>query len=150
MSRGRRVDTLTLSSFSRGEDEFCLTTTFEDHPHGANMQSTILTRQLHRTACKEGKLPSTLFIGADNTPKETKNSTNVSWGIWLLASLRGTALREIQWQYPTHPRWARPVFFTAHLQLARPLLLHPQRDEGRFQAVLKSIQYELESPRILL
>ena len=64
------------------------------------MQSTILTRQLHRTACKEGKLPSTLFIGADNTPKETKNSTNVSWGIWLLASLRGTALREIQWQYP--------------------------------------------------
>ena len=64
------------------------------------MQCSILTRQLHRTACKEGRLPVTLYIGADNTPKETKNTTNIVWGIWLLSTLRGTSLREIQWEYP--------------------------------------------------
>eukprot|EP00435_Cladocopium_sp_Y103_P018903 s434_g4.t1 len=83
-----------------GEDEFCITTTLENASHGASSQATMLTRQLHRTALKEGKLPSCLYIGADNTPKETKNGTVISWAIWLLSCLRETNLTAIEFQYP--------------------------------------------------
>lgn len=61
----------------------------------------MLTRQLHRTALKEGKLPHCLYVGADNTPKETKNSTCMCWAIWLLASLHDTTdLQAVEFQYP--------------------------------------------------
>lgn len=60
----------------------------------------MLTRQLHRTSLKEGRLPNCLFIGADNTPKEAKNGTLINWGIWLLCVLRSTNLKEIEFQYP--------------------------------------------------
>ena len=61
----------------------------------------MLTRQLHRTAMKEGRLPQCLYVGADNTPKETKNSTCVCWAIWLLATLHnGTELKAVEFQYP--------------------------------------------------
>ena len=52
----------------------------------------ILTRQLHRTSQKEGRLPRTLYIGADNTPKETKNSTTAVWAVFMLAALQDTSL----------------------------------------------------------
>ena len=84
----------------QGEKEFCLTTTLENTSHGANSQCTMILRQLHRTAMSEGKLPSCLYIGADNTPKETKNSTTACFAIWLLASLGQTALSAIEFQYP--------------------------------------------------
>lgn len=60
----------------------------------------MLMRQLHRTAQKEGRLPVCLYIGADNTPKETKNSTLVSWSIFLLSALQHTNLRCVEFQYP--------------------------------------------------
>ena len=77
-----------------------MTSTLENTSHGANSQATMLTRQLHRTSLKEHRLPNTLFVGADNTPKETKNGTVICWGIWLLASLRTTNLRALEFQYP--------------------------------------------------
>ena len=92
--------------FIWGEDEFCLTTTLENASHGTDSQATMLTRQIHRTAAKEGRLPNCLYIGADNTPKETKNTTVICWAIFLLASLRDTALSAIEFPVPAcraHP-----------------------------------------------
>ena len=57
-------------------------------------------RQIHRTSLKENRLPNTLYIEADNTPKETKNGTVLCWGIWLLASLRSTNLKALEFQFP--------------------------------------------------
>ena len=82
------------------ENEFVMTTTLENAKHGASSQSTILTRQLHRTSQKEGRLPRTLYIGADNTPKETKNSTTAVWAVFMLAALQDTSLERIEFQYP--------------------------------------------------
>ena len=82
------------------ENEFVMTTTLENAKHVASSQSTILTRQLHRTSQKEGRLPRTLYIGADNTPKETKNSTTAVWAVFMLAALQDTSLEHIEFQYP--------------------------------------------------
>lgn len=69
---------------------------FEDGPHGANMQRTSILMSLHTAALMEGHLPRVLHIGADNTPKETNNSTTMACIIWLLCILRTTALFECQ------------------------------------------------------
>eukprot|EP00438_Fugacium_kawagutii_P012703 Skav222707 [mRNA] locus=scaffold402:633342:633950:- [translate_table: standard] len=60
----------------------------------------MILRQLHRTAQKEGRLPGVLHVGADNTPKESKNTTMVSFTIFLLCALKGTNLRAVEYQYP--------------------------------------------------
>ena len=77
-----------------------MTTTLENASHGTDSQATMLTRQIHRTAAKEGRLPNCLYIGTDYTPKETKNTTVICWAIFMLASLRDTALSAIEFQYP--------------------------------------------------
>lgn len=69
---------------------------FEDGPHGANMQCTSLLMNLHTAAHLEGRLPRVLHIGADNTPKETKNSTTMAFIMWLLCTLMNTCLFECQ------------------------------------------------------
>ena len=57
-----------------------ITTVFEDCLHGAEMQSSTVMLLLWQTAMKEGHLPEEWVIGADNTPKETKNK----YFIWLV------------------------------------------------------------------
>ena len=61
-----------------------ITTMFEDCPHGAEMQLSTIIMNLHRTAVKEGSLPEEWVIGADNTPKETKNQYMIYFMAWLL------------------------------------------------------------------
>lgn len=73
-----------------------LRTMFEDGPHGANMQCTSILQNLHTAAMLEGHLPRILHIGADNTPKETKNSTTMAFLVWLLCVLMDTPLFEFQ------------------------------------------------------
>ena len=75
-------------------------TTLENATHGGNSQAIMLTRQLHRSAMKEGRMPNCLYVGADNTLKETKNSTVITWAIFILISLRSTTLSAIEFQYP--------------------------------------------------
>jgi hypothetical protein len=69
---------------------------FEDGPHGANMQCTSIIMNLHTAALLEGHMPRVLHIGADNTPKETKNSTTMACLIWLLCALMNATLVEVQ------------------------------------------------------
>ena len=71
-------------------------TIFEDCQHGANMQRTSILENLHTVARLEGHLPEIFHIGADNTPKETKNSTTMAFIIWLLSVLVHTPLCECQ------------------------------------------------------
>ena len=73
-----------------------LRTPFEDAPHGANMQSSSILLNVHQAALEEGYLPSVLHLGADNTPKETKNSTTLTFVVWLLCMLADTSLYECQ------------------------------------------------------
>ena len=47
---------------------------------------------LHHVAMRCGHLPEQFCIGADNTPKETKNATFMSFIIWLLCVLHETDL----------------------------------------------------------
>ncbi len=48
-------------------------TVFKDCKHGTEMQSSAILQNLHEVAMKEGHLAEEFNIGADNTPKETKN-----------------------------------------------------------------------------
>lgn len=73
-----------------------LRTMLEDGPQGANAQSTSILLNLHTAACIEGHLPQVFHIGADNTPKETKNGTTMCFIIWLLCALMDTPLQEVQ------------------------------------------------------
>ena len=45
----------------------------DERAHGSEMQSSVILQNLHEVAMHEGHLPEELNIGADNTPKETKN-----------------------------------------------------------------------------
>ena len=130
-----------------------MTTTLENASHGTDSQATMLTRQIHRTAAKEGRLPNCLYIGADNTPKETKNTTVICWAIFLLASLRDTALSAIEFPVPAcraHPRIARPVLFTFDHCLTRQNVLHNGGDGGHIDFMSQGRQGQLVSPRIHL
>lgn len=73
-----------------------LRTLLEDTPHGADMQCSTILQNLHRCAMDEGKLPRIFHIGADNTPKETKNGTMINFLVWLLCSLSETCLWKVQ------------------------------------------------------
>jgi len=58
------------------------------------MQCTNILENLHTAALQEGHLPEIFHIAADNTPKETKNSTVMAFIIWLLSVLMHTCLFE--------------------------------------------------------
>jgi hypothetical protein len=73
----------------QGSDGVCadrvdITTVYEDHPHGANMQCTVILRNLRRANLCSNRLPERLTVSADNTVKETKNNTTLCFFIWLL------------------------------------------------------------------
>ena len=70
-------------------------TVFNDCGHGSEMQSSVILQNLHEVAMHEGHLPEELNIGADNTPKETKNQYTFWFLIWLLCALEGTPLKVI-------------------------------------------------------
>ena len=81
--------------------EWGITTTLEDCKHGSETQASLVLARLHAAACSCGHLPEKLFIGADNTPKETKNTTFVVFLLWLLCCIgRKTALQEVQLEFP--------------------------------------------------
>jgi hypothetical protein len=74
-------------------------TMFDDCVHGANMQATTILLNLWETATKEQRIPETFHIGADNTPKETKNSTVLCFAIYLLTTLEDTPLWRVSFHY---------------------------------------------------
>ena len=64
-------------------------TVFNDCQHGSEMQSSTILQNLHKVAVGEGLLPEKLFIGADNTRKETKNQITMWFLVWLLCAFVG-------------------------------------------------------------
>ena len=69
-----------------------LRTVFENCKHGADMQISTVIQHLHEKVLAEGRAPEEFFVGADNTPKETKNNVFCWWLIWLLCVLQDTCL----------------------------------------------------------
>ena len=81
--------------------EWGITTTLEDCKHGSETQASLVLARLHSAACGCGRMPEKLYIGADNTPKETKNTTFVIFVLWLLCAIGGkTALQEVTLEFP--------------------------------------------------
>ncbi len=70
-------------------------TFFEDTEHGSEMQCSHTLLNLHHAATLEGYLPEEFHIGADNTPKETKNQFMCYFVMWLLCDLEGRALWKV-------------------------------------------------------
>ena len=70
-------------------------TVFNDCAHGAEMQSSAILMNLHEVAMHEGHVPEEFHIGADNTPKETKNQYTFWFLMWLLSALDDTPLKVI-------------------------------------------------------
>ena len=70
-------------------------TVFEDCSHGSEMQCSHILLNLHEAVVAEGHLPEVFYIGADNTPKETKNGIVCLFVVWLLCVLHKTPLVEI-------------------------------------------------------
>ena len=56
------------------------------------MQCSAILQNLHQVAMREGHLPETFIIGADNTRKETNNQFTCWFLVWLLCVLEGTPL----------------------------------------------------------
>ncbi len=74
-------------------------TIFEDTKHGADMQSSTLFCNFHYACTLEQSVPEVWMIGADNTPKETKNSTTANACIWMLCALRTTRLWKVSMSF---------------------------------------------------
>ena len=71
-------------------------TVFLDCKHGSEMQCSCILQNLSEVAGREGHLPETFCIGADNTRKETKNQICMWFLIWLLCVLAGTSLWSVE------------------------------------------------------
>ncbi|OLQ15572.1 hypothetical protein AK812_SmicGene152 [Symbiodinium microadriaticum] len=76
-----------------------LYTIFEDQVHGADMIASLMLDVLQESTEVMGQLPRRLFIQADNTSKETKNTIALYAAAWLLVHLRGTRLQCIEFGY---------------------------------------------------
>ena len=74
-------------------------TIFQDCEQGSETQCSVLLCNLHEVAMKENHLPEELIVGADNTPKETKNSIVMAWAVWLLCCLMDTPLWSISFTF---------------------------------------------------
>ena len=74
-------------------------TVLEDFKHGADMIGGLLVDVLLEAVGAMGVLPRRLFIQADNTAKETKNTIVLYIGLWLLSKLRHTRLESIEFGY---------------------------------------------------
>ena len=94
MKLGARLVAGVIGSMWHGprQTQFHVRTVFEDCQHGSNMQISAALLNLHEVARREGHLPEYWYVGADNTPKETKNSYFLGFLVWLLAVLTDTPL----------------------------------------------------------
>ena len=94
MKLGARLVAGVIGSMWHGprQTQFHVRTVFEDCQHGSNMQISTALLNLHEVARREGHLPEYWYVGADNTPKETKNSYFLGFMVWLLAVLKDTPL----------------------------------------------------------
>ena len=76
-----------------------LYTILEDQVHGADMIASLMLDVLQESTEIMGELPRRLFIQADNTSKETKNTIALYAAAWLLVQLRGARLQCIEFGY---------------------------------------------------
>ena len=96
------------------------------------MQCTSILQNLHTAAVMEGHLPKVLHVGADNRPKETKNSTTMSFLLWLLCVLMDTPLFECQVHFlmagHTHNDVVPPSDLALRVCRSEPLLCDDARN----------------------
>ena len=59
-------------------------TMFEDIEHGSEMQMSTFLLNFHEAVMLEKRIPEELYLGADNTTKETKNKYGCWWCMWLM------------------------------------------------------------------
>lgn len=78
------------------QTEFIVRTVVENCTHGADMQCSAILANLHLACMADGCIPEEFYIGADNTPKETKNQFSILWMAWLLCALVETPLWSVQ------------------------------------------------------
>ena len=74
-------------------------TVLEDQVQGSDMICSLMIDVLEQASKVRGELPRRLFVKADNTPKETKNTIVLFGAVWLLAQLKGTRLETIEFGY---------------------------------------------------
>lgn len=74
-------------------------TVFEDQVQGSNMICSLLIDCLLEAVGAIGCLPRALFLQADNTRKETKNTITLFCAVWLLCQLQHTRLESIEFAY---------------------------------------------------
>jgi len=89
---GERIVAGIIGAYCAGinNTEIIVRTVFQDCQHGSNMQASAALLNFHNAALREGFLPQKLHIGADNTPKETKNQWFLWFVVWLLCVLVDT------------------------------------------------------------
>ena len=68
-------------------------TMYEDCEKGSEMQCSTVFDNFYQRVMSERSVPEEFFIGADNTPKETKNNIMMFFLTWLLVVLEGTPLK---------------------------------------------------------
>jgi hypothetical protein len=71
----------------------------DERKEGSNMICSLLIDLLLGFVATMGCLPKKVFIQADNTPKETKNTITIFVACWLLIQLKGTKLRVVEFAY---------------------------------------------------
>lgn len=74
-------------------------TILEDQVQGSDMIASLMVDVLEESSKVRGCLPRRLFIKADNTAKETKNTILIFAAVWLLIQLKGTRLEVIEFGY---------------------------------------------------
>ena len=83
---GERLIVGINGSFYHGleHSQVHMRTIFEDIEHGSEMQMSTFLLNFHEAVLLEKRVPEELYLGADNTPKETKNKYGCWWCMWLL------------------------------------------------------------------
>ncbi len=74
-------------------------TVLEDQVQGSDMICSLFIDVLLEAVGSLGQLPRSVFLQADNTAKETKNTITLFCAIWLLCQLRQTRLESIEFGY---------------------------------------------------
>ena len=117
-------------------------TILEDQVHGGDMIASMMVDFLQEAVAIKGMLPRRLFIQADNTVKETKNTISLFGAAWLLAQLRGTRLHCIEFGYLVvgHTRDLMDAMF-AYISKALA-----GRDFYRLEEMMALLQSIMKSP----
>jgi hypothetical protein len=91
---GERLQVSVIGAHWSGprSTEWHIRTAFDDTAHGSEMQCSAVLQNLHEMCLKEQTVPSEFIVGADNTPKETKNSIFITFVCWMLCALERTPL----------------------------------------------------------